>query len=120
MSDTVSIPGLNAQVRSLLKYYDYLLIGTYGQGFICIRTEQLKMPLDKNGFLFLIAHCFMPDDRYGYCWISTNNFLSRKQSLEALQKAYDNDYSMKYAINILAKTDGILNTNSTVVASRVL
>lgn len=105
--DSVPIPGLIAQVRSLLKYGDYLLIGTYGQGFYMYKDGKVKkMPPDKNGYLSY-AHCFMPDDN-GYCWISTNRGLF-KASLNALVKAYENNLNEIY-YQYFGQGDGIFNT----------
>lgn len=105
--DTIPIPGLTAKVRTLLKYDDYLLIGTYGQGFYMYKDGKVKkMPLDKNGYLSY-AHCFMADDN-GYCWISTNHGLF-KASLSALVKAYENNLNEIY-YQYFGKDNGIFNT----------
>lgn len=105
--DTVAIPGLIAQVRGLTKYRDYLLIGTYGQGFYLYKNGVVKkMPLDKNGYLSY-AHCFMPDDK-GFCWISTNRGLF-KVSLDALVAAYEKNLDEIY-YHYFGKEDGIYNT----------
>lgn len=105
--DTIPIPGLIAQVRSLMKYGDCLLVGTYGQGFYMYKDGKVKkMPLDKNGYLSY-AHCFMPDDN-GYCWISTNHGLF-KASLNALVKAYENNLNEIY-YQYFGKDNGIFNT----------
>lgn len=105
--DTIPIPGLIAQVRSLLKYGDYLLIGTYGQGFYIYKNGIVrKMPLDKNRYLSY-AHCFMPDDN-GFCWISTNHGLF-KTSFSALISAFENNLNEIY-YQYFGKDDGIFNT----------
>lgn len=105
--DTVPIPGLTANVRGLLKYGDYLLIGTYGQGFYIYKNGVVKkMPLDKNRYL-AYTHCFMPD-KAGFCWISTNHGLF-KVSLNALISAYDNNLKEIY-YHYFGKNDGIYNT----------
>lgn len=105
--DTIPIPGLTAKVRTLLKYKDYLLIGTYGQGFYMFKNGVVKkMPLDKNGYLNY-AHCFVPDDK-GFCWISSNHGLF-KVSMNALVAAYENDLSEIY-YHYFGKNDGIFNT----------
>lgn len=107
MLDTIHIPGLSTKVRSLFKYNNYLLIGTYGQGFYMYKNGVVKkMPLDKNSYLSY-AHCFMPDDK-GYCWISTNHGLF-KASLSALVKAYENGLNEIY-YQYFGKYDGIFNT----------
>jgi signal transduction histidine kinase len=104
--DTLAIPGLTVKIRALLKYRDYLFIGTYGQGFYLYRNGVIKkMPLDKNGYLSF-AHCFLPDDS-GYCWISTNHGLF-KASLHALTAAYDNNLKEIY-YQYFGKEDGISN-----------
>ena len=105
--DTIPIPGLIAQVRSLMKHGDYLLIGTYGQGYYVYKNGIVKkMPLDKSGYL-AYAHCFMPDNK-GYCWISTNHGLF-KASLHALINAYENDLNEIY-YHYFGRKDGIFNT----------
>jgi signal transduction histidine kinase len=105
--DTIHIPGLTAKVRSLLKYGDYLLIGSYGQGFYLWKNGIVKkMPLDKNKYL-ATAHCFMPDGK-GFCWISTNHGLF-KVSLHALAAAFENDLDEIY-YHYFGKDDGLFNT----------
>lgn len=105
--DTIAIPGLTAKVRGLLKYGDFLLIGTYGQGFYIYKDGVVKkMPLDINGYLSH-AHCFMPDTK-GFCWISTNNGLF-KVSMHALLTAYEKDLDEIY-YQYFGKEDGIFNT----------
>jgi signal transduction histidine kinase len=105
--DTIPIPGLTTKIRALHKYGDYLLIGTYGQGFyICKNGVVKKMPLDKNGYLSH-AHCFMPDEK-GYCWISTNRGLF-KASMQALTTAWEKDLPEIY-YQYFGKEDGIFNT----------
>jgi signal transduction histidine kinase len=105
--DTIPISGLTTKVRTLRKYGDYLLIGTYGQGFYIYKDGVVKkMPLDKNGYLSH-AHCFMPDEK-GYCWISTNHGLF-KASLQALTTAWEKDLPEIY-YQYFGKEDGIFNT----------
>jgi signal transduction histidine kinase len=105
--DTVVIPGLSSQVRALEKYGDYLLIGTYGEGFYIYKNGVVKkMPLDKSKYLSY-THCFMPDDK-GFCWISTNHGLF-KVSMQSLIAAYENNLSGIY-YHYLGKDDGIYNT----------
>ena len=113
--DTISIRGLTAKVRGLLKITvgtgagtaDYMLIGTYGQGFYMYKNGIVKkMPLDKHGYLSF-SHCFILDEK-GFCWISTNNGLF-KVSLNALVKAYENDLTEVY-YHYFGKDDGIYNT----------
>lgn len=105
--DTITIPGPRAKLRGLLKYGDYLLIGTYGQGFYMYKNGIVKkMPLDKNKYLSY-AHCFMPDEK-GYCWISTNHGLF-KVSLQALTIAFEKDQPEIY-YQYFGKEDGIFNT----------
>lgn len=105
--DTISIPGLTAKPRALLQYGDYLLIGTYGQGFYIYKDGVVKkMPLDINGYLSH-AHCFMTDEK-GYCWISTNHGLF-KASMRALLTAYEKDLDEIY-YHYFGKEDGIYNT----------
>ncbi|HSC37159.1 MAG TPA: ATP-binding protein, partial [Chitinophagaceae bacterium] len=105
--DTIVIPGLATKIRALLKYGDYLLIGTYGQGFFMYKNGVVKkMPLDKQEYLSY-AHCFMTDSK-GFCWISTNHGLF-KVSLHALAAAYENDLKEIY-YHYFGKDDGIFNT----------
>ena len=105
--DTIPIPGVTAKVRTLRRYNDYLLIGTYGQGFYILKNGIVKkMPLDKNGYLSY-AHCFMPDDK-GFCWISTNHGLF-KASMNALITAYEKNLPEIY-YHYFGKDDGIFNT----------
>lgn len=105
--DTIVIPGLVTKVRALLRYGDYLLIGTYGQGFFMYKNGVVKkMPTDKQQYLSY-AHCFMTDDS-GFCWISTNHGLF-KASLHALVAAYEDDLKEIY-YHYFGKDDGILNT----------
>jgi len=105
--DTLLIPGLTDKVRALFKYGDYLLIGTYGQGFYMYKGGVVKkMPVDKYGYL-AYAHCFLPDDK-GFCWISTDHGLF-KASLRALVQAYENDLDEIY-YQYFGKEDGIFNT----------
>ncbi len=65
----------NNCVRSLLKYKDYLLIGTYGEGPYVYKMGGTlnKIPLDKKRSL-IYSHCFVLDS-LGFCWISTNRGL---------------------------------------------
>jgi signal transduction histidine kinase len=105
--DSILMPGLTTKVRGLLKYKDYLLIGTYGQGFYMYKNGIVKkMPLDKNQYLSY-THCFVPDDK-GFCWISTNHGLF-KVSMNALITAYQNDLNEIY-YQYFGKDDGIINT----------
>lgn len=105
--DTILIPGLTTKVRALFKYGEYLLIGTYGQGFYMYKNGVVKkMPSDKNGYLSH-AHCFIPDEK-GYCWISTNHGLF-KASLQALTTAWEKDLPEIY-YQYFGKEDGIFNT----------
>lgn len=105
--DTIPIPGLTAKVRTLLKYDDYLLIGTYGQGFYIYKKGVVKkMPLDKKGYLSY-THCFKPDNN-GFCWISTNHGLF-KASMNALITAYEKNLPEIY-YHYFGKDDGIFNT----------
>jgi len=104
---TIPIPDLTAKVRALLKFGDYLLIGTYGQGIYMYKDGTLKkMPADKRGYL-LFAHCFVPDQR-GFCWISTNHGLF-KVSFRALEKAYEEGLPEIY-YHYLGREDGIAHT----------
>jgi signal transduction histidine kinase len=105
--DTIPIPGLTGKVRSLLKYGDYLLIGTYGQGFYIYKNGIVKkMPLDNNQYLSY-PHCFMGDDN-GFCWISTNHGLF-KASFNALVAAFERNLHEIY-YQYFGKEDGISNT----------
>ncbi|NII29377.1 HAMP domain-containing histidine kinase [Pseudoflavitalea sp. X16] len=105
--DTIPIPGLTTKIRALCKHGDYLLIGTYGQGFYMYKNGVVKkMPLDKNGYLSH-AHCFMPDEK-GYCWISTNRGLF-KASWQALTTAWEKDLPEIY-YHYFGKEDGVFNT----------
>lgn len=105
--DTISIPGLKSKVRTLLKYRDYLLIGTYGEGFYIYKNGiAKKMPLDRKEYLSY-THCFSLDDK-GFCWISTNHGLF-KVSIYALITAYEMDLNEVY-YHYFGKDDGLLNT----------
>ncbi|MGN6420641.1 MAG: ATP-binding protein [Pseudobacter sp.] len=105
--DTVHIPGLTTKTRGLLKYGDYLFIGTYGQGLYIYKNGIVKkMPTDKNQYLSY-AHCFMTDEQ-GYCWISTNHGLF-KTSMQSLLAAFENDLPEIY-YQYFGKEDGIYNT----------
>jgi signal transduction histidine kinase len=105
--DTVPIPGLITKVRALLKYHNYLFIGTYGQGFYIYKNGVVKkMPLDKNQYL-AYAHCFMVDDK-GFCWMSTNHGLF-KAGMNALVNAYEKGLDEIY-YHYFSKDDGLLNT----------
>jgi signal transduction histidine kinase len=105
--DTVDIPGVTAKIRGLRKVGEYLLVGTYGQGFYIYKDGKTKkMPLDKSGYLST-AHCFMLDGK-GYCWISTNRGLF-KVSVQALLAAYENDLKEIY-YHYFGKGDGIINS----------
>ena len=105
--DTIPIPGLTIKVRALLKYGDYLLIGSYGQGFYMYKNGVVKkMPLDVSGYLSY-SHCFIQDDK-GFCWISTNHGLF-KVSMNALVSAYENDLKEIY-YHYFGNDDGISNT----------
>lgn len=77
----------NNCIRSLLKYKDYLLIGTYGEGpYIHKLNGSInKIPLDKKGSL-VYSHCFVLDS-LGFCWISTNRGLL-KARIEDLVASY--------------------------------
>jgi signal transduction histidine kinase len=104
--DTIPIPGLSTKVRALLKYGNYLLIGTYGQGFYIYKDGMVKkMPLDKYQHL-IFAHCFLADDN-GFCWISSNRGLF-KVSLKTLITAYENNLTEIY-FQYFGKSDGIFN-----------
>jgi signal transduction histidine kinase len=105
--DTISIPGLKSKVRSLLKYREYLLIGTYGEGFYIYKNGVVKkMPMDRKEYLSYL-HCFNLDDK-GFCWMSTNHGLF-KVSLRALITAYEKDLNEIY-YHYFGKDDGLLNT----------
>lgn len=107
ISQTISIPGLRAKVRALLKYRDYLLIGTYGEGFYIYKNGVVKkMPLDRKEYLSYL-HCFKLDDK-GFCWMSTNHGLF-KVSLQALITAYEKNLDEIY-YHYFGKEDGLLNT----------
>jgi signal transduction histidine kinase len=104
--DTIIIPGLATKVRALLKYGNYLLIGTYGQGFYIYKDGIVKkMPLDKYQYL-IFSHCFLVDDN-GFCWISSNRGLF-KVSLQTLITAYENNLREIY-FQYFGKSDGIFN-----------
>lgn len=104
---TIPIPDLTVKVVSLLKYRNYLLIGTYGQGFYIYKSGIVKkMPLDKNSYLSY-THCFVPDAK-GFCWISTNHGIF-KVSLKALINAYEYNLNEIY-YHYFGKNDGIYNT----------
>lgn len=79
----------NYCIRSLTRYGDFLLIGTYGGGIYLHKLggNTIKVPLDKKHSI-LYAHCFMTD-AYGFCWISTNRGLLKVQ-VKDLLGAYEN------------------------------
>lgn len=105
--DTLHIPGLTTKVRSLMKYGDYLFIGTYGQGFYIFKDGVLKkMPTDKNKYLSY-THCFIQDDN-GFIWISTNHGLF-KASLSTLLTAFEQDLDEIF-YQYFGKDDGIFST----------
>lgn len=105
--ETISIPDLTAKVRALLKYGNYLFIGTYGQGIYIYKDGVAKkIPQDKNGYL-AFPHCFIPDDN-GFCWITTNRGLF-KASMKALIVAYENNLDEIY-YHYFGENDGIFNT----------
>jgi signal transduction histidine kinase len=107
ISQTISIPGLKSKVRALLKYHDYLLIGTYGEGFYIYKNGVVKkMPLDRKEYLSY-SHCFKVDEK-GFCWISTNHGLF-KVSFNALITAYEKNLNEVY-YHYFGKDDGLLNT----------
>jgi len=107
MMKTVAIPGLTTKVRALLKYRDYLLIGTYGEGIYIYKNDVVKkMPIDKYKYLSY-THCFMLDNK-GFCWISTNRGLF-KVSIRSLLTAYDNDLGEIY-YHYFGRQDGITYT----------
>jgi len=73
----------NFCVRTISFRDNYILIGTYGNGFYIWKNGILKpMPLDKNKYL-LYTHCFF-DDQLGYCWISTNRGLFKVRFTDLL------------------------------------
>lgn len=87
-TDTIlSLP--NYCIRSLARYEDYILIGTYGDGIYIHKLNEntTKAPLDKKRSA-LYAHCFVLDS-YGYVWISTNRGLL-KANVNDLITAYHN------------------------------
>jgi signal transduction histidine kinase len=107
ISQTISISGLKSKVRPLLKYRDYLLIGTYGEGLYIYKNGVVKkMPLDRKGYLSYL-HCFKLDNK-GFCWMSTNHGLF-KVSLHALITAYEKNLNEIY-YHYFGKEDGLLNT----------
>lgn len=91
-------------IRGLLRYRDYLFIGSYGKGFYIWKNGRLHaMPLDKNQFL-RYTHCFVPDS-LGYCWISTNRGLF-KARMNDLLDAFENKRTELY-YHYLGKNDGM-------------
>lgn len=67
----------NQQVRTFKRLSpDYLLMGTYGDGWYIMSGEKIvKLPSDPNGFLNVVNG--MIEDKAGYLWVSTNNGLFR-------------------------------------------
>jgi signal transduction histidine kinase len=91
-------------MRSLRKYQDYLLMGTYGGGFYIYKNGICKaMPTDKNNFL-LYTHCFVPDEK-GFCWMSTNRGLF-KAKLADLLNAFEKNIPQVY-YHYLGRNDGM-------------
>ncbi len=91
-------------IRTLLPYKDYLIAGTYGNGFYIVKGNKAKaMPLDKNKFL-LYTHCFMLD-KLGFCWISTNRGLFKVNLDELLNSFNKNNNTVYY--HYLGKNDGM-------------
>jgi signal transduction histidine kinase len=85
-SDTIlALP--NYCVRSLARYGDYILIGTYGDGIYIhkLNEKTIKIPIDKKRS-GLYAHCFVADS-FNYVWISTNRGLL-KANINDLIAAY--------------------------------
>ena len=90
--DTVILTASPA--RSIWKYKDYLLIGTYGDGiYIYKNGVAKKIPLDNNRYL-AYTHCFILDNK-GFCWMSTNRGLF-KASLNDLIDAYEKETEYIY------------------------
>ena len=86
--DTIlSLP--NYCVRSLARFGNFLLIGTYGGGIYLHKLggKTVKVPQDKKHST-QYSHCFMTD-AYGFCWISTNRGLLKVQ-VKDLLGTYDN------------------------------
>lgn len=87
-ADTIlSLP--NYCIRSLARYGDYILIGTYGDGIYIhqLGLKTKKIPIDKKRSA-LYAHCFILDS-LGFLWISTNRGLL-KATINDLIAAYEN------------------------------
>jgi len=81
-------------VRTLFHAGEYLLIGTYGDGYYMMKNGILRaMPMDANNYL-KYAHCFITDER-GFLWISTNNGLF-KCSMSDLKEVYEKSLSKVY------------------------
>jgi signal transduction histidine kinase len=77
----------NYCIRSLARYDDYILIGTYGDGIYIhkLNEKTIKIPIDKKRS-GLYAHCFVTDS-LNYVWISTNRGLL-KANINDLIAAY--------------------------------
>lgn len=83
---------------------NYILLGTYGNGFYIWKNGLLKpMPVDKSKYL-LYTHCFF-DDQHGYCWISTNRGLFRA-SFADLFSAWEKNTGFVY-YRYFGKNDGM-------------
>jgi signal transduction histidine kinase len=96
-----------ACIRAVRVYKDYLLISTYGDGIYISRNGITRpLPLDIKQYL-KFAHCFMID-RYGFCWISTNNGLF-KVAMADLISAYETAAPLLY-YHYFGKADGMDNT----------
>jgi signal transduction histidine kinase len=75
--DTI-LKSTSACMRTLFRTGNYILIGTYGNGYYVYKDGIIKaMPLDNKGFLNN-THCFLLDSN-GFVWISTNNGLFKAQ-----------------------------------------
>lgn len=81
----VPVPGLErTYARTLVRWGDRVLVGTYGEGLIMIDGERVvKLPLDPKGGLSHV-HAFIPDG-LGRIWMPTNHglFVVRAVDLEA-------------------------------------
>ena len=94
-TDTIlSLP--NYCVRSLARYQDYILIGTYGDGIYLhkINESTIKIPIDKKRSA-LYAHCFVIDS-FGYVWISTNRGLLRANINDLISAYHEPDKEIYY------------------------
>ena len=102
---------IGAHFRTIYKYKNYFLIGTYGGGIYVLQNGVIKpLVLDKNNYL-KFSHCFIPNGKD--VWISTNKGII-KSSFESLISNFGNQklipnykyYGKQEGIDILEMNGG--------------